>query len=86
MFSDGMYLCIDSDGCGISCSQVVLIGVIFVEFLWCFVEYFDEVVDFVFFVFCCDVVFQFELLVDVVSLFECQVEVLLGSVVLVFEE
>ncbi|MGI1116933.1 non-ribosomal peptide synthetase, partial [Pseudomonas aeruginosa] len=72
--SDGMYLRIDSDGRGISRSQAALIGATFVELLWRLAEHPDEAADFAFLAPRRDAASQPEPLVDVVSLFERQVE------------
>ena len=84
--SDGMYLRIDSDGRGISRSQAALIGATFVELLWRLAEHPDEAADFAFLAPRRDAASQPEPLVDVVSLFERQVEALPGSAALAFEE
>ncbi|MFI9660479.1 D-alanine--D-alanyl carrier protein ligase [Pseudomonas aeruginosa] len=84
--SDGMYLRIDSDGRGISRSQAALIGATFVELLWRLADHPDEAADFAFLAPRRDAASQPEPLVDVVSLFERQVEALPGSAALAFEE
>ncbi|HHW1646974.1 non-ribosomal peptide synthetase [Pseudomonas aeruginosa] len=84
--SDGMYLRIDSDGRGISRSQAALIGATFVELLWRLAEHPDEAADFAFLAPRRDAASRPEPLVDVVSLFERQVEALPGSAALAFEE
>ncbi|MDQ4172574.1 AMP-binding protein, partial [Pseudomonas aeruginosa] len=63
-----------------------LIGATFVELLWRLAEHPDEAADFAFLAPRRDAASQPEPLVDVVSLFERQVEALPGSAALAFEE
>jgi len=83
---DGMFLRIDTDGRAISQAQAELIGATFVEILRRIVDHPDDAVDFTFLAPRRGVVSRSQPLVDVVTLFERQVEATPDNGAVAFED